>query len=152
MDVFATGCRSHLILMMANYPFRWDPVPAGCHGDITRASFSAGAAAGNHPDPELTGKDIPQMMLRPARVPSLSPTTHRLNLFLLKGPLAISGKPPGHLFIVAVRTHTPAGRHNGSCYFLLFMPSCYPVRFMCVSESHVRTHTSNQLNLGIKYY
>lgn len=49
--------------MTANYPLRWDPVPAGCHGDIARASVNAGAAAGNHPDPELTGKTVQPVML-----------------------------------------------------------------------------------------
>lgn len=44
--------------MTANYPLRWDPVPAGCHGDIARASVNAGAAARNHTDPELTGKSV----------------------------------------------------------------------------------------------
>lgn len=42
--------------MMANYPLRWGPVPASCHGDITRASLNTVSATGNHPDPELTGK------------------------------------------------------------------------------------------------
>lgn len=54
----ASGCQSHLILMTANYPLRWDTVPAGYHGDITWPSVNAGAAARNHSDPELAGKTV----------------------------------------------------------------------------------------------
>lgn len=52
------AAESHLVLMTANYPLRWDPVPAGCHGDIARPSVNAGAAARNHSDPELAGKTV----------------------------------------------------------------------------------------------
>lgn len=77
--------------MMANYPLRWDPVPASCHGDITRASVNAGAAAGNHPDPELTGKT----------------ETPSLNLLLLKRPLYISQKPPLGTLSLSLSEHSP---------------------------------------------
>lgn len=73
--------------MTANYPLRWDPVPASCHGDIARASVNAGAAAGNHPDPELTGKTVWTTHLQP------TPHHKTLNLLLLKGPLSISQNP-----------------------------------------------------------
>lgn len=93
-DVAASSCWSHLILMAANYPLRWDPVPAGCHGDIARASVNAGAAAGNHPDPELTGKAVwPMMLWHICSLPVPSPPTLNL-LLLLKGPLYISQKSP----------------------------------------------------------
>lgn len=77
--------------MTPNYPLRWDPVPAGCHGDIARASVNAGAAAGNHSDPELTGKRV--------RLPDdladtfalrLCPHHQLSNLLLLKAPPYIS--------------------------------------------------------------
>lgn len=63
--------------MTANYPLRWDSVPASCHGDITGASVNTGAAAGNYPDPELTGKTVWLAMLWP------TPQHQHLLLFLL---------------------------------------------------------------------
>lgn len=90
--------------MTANYPLRWDPVPASCHGDIARASVNAGAAAGNHPDPELTGKTVRTTHLRP------TPHHKTLNLLLLKGPLYISQTPPPApgTFSLSLSEHSPS--------------------------------------------
>lgn len=93
---------SHLILMTANYPLRWDPVPASCHGDIARASVDAGFAAGNHPDPELAGKLRQTSIawydtITPSVCPPPSPPhTHpQSQLVIIKGVVShLTGSPP----------------------------------------------------------
>ena len=90
-DVAFSRCWGHLILMLANYPLRWDPVPASCHGDIARASVNTGTTARNHPDSELTGNATWTVMIWPAHMLSLP--TVSLFYYLKKG-LYISQSNP----------------------------------------------------------
>ncbi len=122
-DIAASSCWSHLILMTANYPLRWDPVPASCHGDITRASVNAGATARNHPDPELTGKTVQPCVGRHSLSLPVS-STPTLNLFSLKGPLYFLETHLG-AFSLCLSEHLqpPADRQNGNCLFSQFSES-----------------------------
>lgn len=144
-DVTVRSCWSHLILMTANYPLRWDPVPASCHGDITRASVNAGVAAGNHPDPKLTGKAVglwwrfgQHIWLPPFLLLLLPPalTTHCLNLLSLNGPLYVSQNPPwAPFFSFSASEHKPPLRHkmeivdSHDVYSPLHDPVRYSVRW-----------------------
>lgn len=140
-DVAASSCRSHLILMTANYPLRWDPVPAGCHGDIARASVNAGAAAGNHPDPELTGKGFwPPMLWLTRWLPLCALTTNSQFVIIKRASLHLPESPwaPFHCLCLNTATPqlTPAGRQNGNSLF----PWCLghlddPVRLNCEWKS-----------------
>lgn len=93
--------------MTANYPLRWDPLPAGCHGDIARASVNAGAAAGNHPDPELTGKNVRPMMLWLTHSLSLCTFTTNVQFVIIKrASLHLTETPPG-VFSLSLSEHSP---------------------------------------------
>lgn len=128
--------------MTANYPLRWDPVPAGCHGDIARASVNAGAATGNHPDPELTGKaaQLTTFCLTRRSLPVPPPPT--LNLLLLKGPPYISQKPPLGFFSLSMSEHSPLLTDKMEIVYSHDVQGAYMLLSgSAARESHVRSCT-----------
>lgn len=99
--------------MTANYPLRWDPVPAGCHGDIARASANTGAAARSHPDPELTGK-VCRGRRRFGRAPLITPAHPREFVINKTASLDHSEAPHPHptpgTFLLFLSEHGPLVR------------------------------------------
>lgn len=125
---WSRSCWSHLIFMTENYPLRWDPVPAGCHGDITRASVNAGAATRNHPDPEFPGKAV--------------------ELLFIWGRLYISYKLPPGTFLLFVWILHPLLRLNGNVQcqdvYSLTPPRQVQLQIKVMKDTHSTSFTHSR--------